>query len=59
MKPTVVADEMFPEGAGPYMEFDEAGGSAALLMDITTIEKVVHADFFNDFDDLYDDDDLQ
>lgn len=23
MKPTVVADEMFPEGAGPYMEFDE------------------------------------
>lgn len=59
MKPTIVADEMFPEGAGPYMEFDEAGGSASLLMDITAIEKVVHADFFNDFDDLYDDDDLQ
>lgn len=24
MKPTVVADEMFPEGAGAFMELDEA-----------------------------------
>jgi len=24
MKPTVVADEMFPEGAGPYMEMEDA-----------------------------------
>lgn len=23
MKPTVVADEMFPEGAGPYMDIEE------------------------------------
>lgn len=23
MKPTVVADEMFPEGAGPYMDLEE------------------------------------
>lgn len=23
MKPTLVADEMFPEGAGPYMELEE------------------------------------
>lgn len=23
MKPAIVADEMFPEGAGPYMDFDE------------------------------------
>lgn len=23
MKPTVVVDEMFPEGAGPYMELEE------------------------------------
>jgi hypothetical protein len=23
MKPTIVADEMFPEGAGPYMDLDE------------------------------------
>lgn len=23
MKPTLVADEMFPEGAGPYVELDE------------------------------------
>ncbi len=23
MKPTLVADEMFPEGAGPYMDIEE------------------------------------
>lgn len=23
MKPAVVADEMFPEGAGPFMDLDE------------------------------------
>jgi len=23
MKPSLVADEMFPEGAGPYMDIDE------------------------------------
>jgi hypothetical protein len=23
MKPAIVADEMFPEGAGPYMEIEE------------------------------------
>lgn len=23
MKPTLVADEMFPEGAGPYVELEE------------------------------------
>lgn len=51
----VVADEMFPEGAGPYMDLDEAGG---LLMDLTTNEKAVHADFPNSFPDVFDDDDL-
>lgn len=24
MKPTVAADEMFPEGVGPYMDLEEA-----------------------------------
>jgi len=57
MKPTLVADEMFPEGAGPYMDLEEAGGSSGLLMDLAAKEKAVHADFFNDFDDIYDDDD--
>ncbi|PNI15563.1 COPS9 isoform 5, partial [Pan troglodytes] len=28
MKPAV--DEMFPEGAGPYVDLDEAGGSTGL-----------------------------
>ncbi|KAJ8955633.1 hypothetical protein NQ318_001464 [Aromia moschata] len=47
MKPAIVADEMFPEGAGPYMDLEEAGGSSGLLMDLTANEKAVHADFFN------------
>jgi len=58
MKPSMVADEMFPEGAGPYMDLDEAGGSGGLLMDLTANEKAVHGDFHNDFDDLFDDEDL-
>jgi len=59
MKPSLVADEMFPEGAGPYMDLEEAGGSSGLLMDLAANEKSVHADFFNDFEDLFDDEDLQ
>ncbi|XP_071475593.1 COP9 signalosome complex subunit 9 isoform X1 [Marmota flaviventris] len=47
MKPAV--DEMFPEGAGPYVDLDEAGGSTGLLMDLAANEKAVHADFFNGF----------
>uniref|UniRef100_G3UB84 COP9 signalosome complex subunit 9 n=1 Tax=Loxodonta africana TaxID=9785 RepID=G3UB84_LOXAF len=47
MKPAV--DEMFPEGAGPYVDLDEAGGSTGLLMDLAANEKAVHADFFNAF----------
>ncbi|TMW48391.1 hypothetical protein DOY81_006520 [Sarcophaga bullata] len=54
MKPTLAADEMFPEGAG-YMDMEESGGSSAILMDLATNEKHVHADFYNDFDDLFDD----
>uniref|UniRef100_A0A8C0QFB0 COP9 signalosome complex subunit 9 n=5 Tax=Canis lupus TaxID=9612 RepID=A0A8C0QFB0_CANLF len=57
MKPA--ADEMFPEGPGPYVDLDEAGGSTGLLMDLAANEKAVHADFFNDFEDLFDDDDIQ
>uniref|UniRef100_A0A8C2Z6E5 COP9 signalosome complex subunit 9 n=1 Tax=Cyclopterus lumpus TaxID=8103 RepID=A0A8C2Z6E5_CYCLU len=45
MKPAV--DEMFPEGAGPYVDLDEAGGSSGLLMDLAANEKAVHSDFFN------------
>uniref|UniRef100_A0A8D3EES9 COP9 signalosome complex subunit 9 n=1 Tax=Scophthalmus maximus TaxID=52904 RepID=A0A8D3EES9_SCOMX len=45
MKPAV--DEMFPEGAGPYVDLDEAGGSTGLLMDLAANEKAVHCDFFN------------
>lgn len=47
MKPTVVADEMFPEGPGPFMDLEEAGGSTGLLMDLAANEKDVHADFYN------------
>uniref|UniRef100_UPI00358F648C COP9 signalosome complex subunit 9 isoform X1 n=1 Tax=Myxine glutinosa TaxID=7769 RepID=UPI00358F648C len=48
MKPAVVVDEMFPEGAGPYVDLDEAGGSSGLLMDLAANEKAVHGDFYND-----------
>ena len=61
MKPgaTVAVDEMFPDGGGgPYMDLDEAGGTAGLLMDLAANEKSVHADFFNDFEDIFDDEDL-
>ncbi|EDL91984.1 rCG55620, isoform CRA_e [Rattus norvegicus] len=37
----------------------QAGGSTGLLMDLAANEKAVHADFFNDFEDLFDDDDVQ
>ncbi|XP_005176984.1 COP9 signalosome complex subunit 9 [Musca domestica] len=56
MKPTLAADEMFPEGGG-YMDMEESGGSSAILMDLASNEKHVHADFYNDFDDLFDDED--
>ena len=59
MKPTVVSDEMLPEGAGHYVDLEDAGGFSGLLMDLAANEKAVHADFFTDFEDLYDDDDLQ
>ncbi|XP_077866863.1 COP9 signalosome complex subunit 9-like isoform X1 [Saccoglossus kowalevskii] len=59
MKPSIVADEMFPEGGGPYVDLEEVwrlyfeahfgdvGGSAGLLMDLAANEKAVHGDFFN------------
>lgn len=31
MKPTLVADEMFPEGAGPFMELDEVSEMCKLF----------------------------
>lgn len=38
MKPTVVADEMFPEGAGPFMELDEVW---VVLKNKSTLDVVV------------------
>ena len=57
MKPTSIVDEMFPEGAGSYMDLDESG-PGGLLVDLTANDKAVHADFHNAFDHLFDDDDL-
>lgn len=31
MKPAVVADEMFPEGAGPYMDLEEVGSLFSIM----------------------------
>uniref|UniRef100_A0A8C9P5W5 COP9 signalosome complex subunit 9 n=1 Tax=Spermophilus dauricus TaxID=99837 RepID=A0A8C9P5W5_SPEDA len=54
---------LFPGGMGCYdnsLPFTpQAGGSTGLLMDLAANEKAVHADFFNDFEDLFDDDDVQ
>ena len=56
----VVVDEMFPDRMdGPFghmLEMDDVAGPSN-LMDMTQ-EKMVHSDFYNDFDDLFDDEDL-
>lgn len=60
MKPTIVADEMFPEGVQPFIDLDEVVASGSTLaIDLTQNEKLVHNDFFNQFDDLMDDEDLK
>ena len=51
-----VADEMFSDGMG-VSEMDDSGNTNVVLMDSSAIDKTVHADFFNDFEDLFDDDD--
>jgi len=61
----MVADEMFPDGPGA-LDFvdvedgvrDGLSGPAGLLSDLTANEKTVHADFYNKFGDLFDDNDL-
>ncbi|XP_041751571.1 COP9 signalosome complex subunit 9-like [Coregonus clupeaformis] len=56
MKPAV--DEMFPEGAGPYVDLDELLDTE-LLMELAANDEAVHVDIFNDFEDLFDDDDIR
>ncbi|XP_078054882.1 COP9 signalosome complex subunit 9-like [Mustelus asterias] len=55
----LAANEMFPEGAELYVDLDKAGGSSGLLMKLEANEKAVHANSFNDFEDLFDDDGVQ
>ena len=63
MKPAVVEqDEMFPEGASSSTwECDDvnSGGGMGSNVDIVTSEKAVHNEFYNNFDDLFDDEDLE
>uniref|UniRef100_A0A3B5M9S4 COP9 signalosome complex subunit 9 n=1 Tax=Xiphophorus couchianus TaxID=32473 RepID=A0A3B5M9S4_9TELE len=47
--------QLFPTGLTP----PQTSGTTGLLMDLAANEKAVHSDFFNDFEDLFDDDDLQ
>ena len=61
----MVADEMFPDGPGAGVDFADVedvvrdvGGPTGLLNDLTASEKTVHADFYNNFGDLFDDNDL-
>lgn len=48
---------MFSDGMGGMSEMDDSGNTNVMLMDSSAIDKTVHADFFNDFEDLFDDDD--
>lgn len=47
MKPAVVADEMFPEGAGPYMDLEEVSNKMGKSVDkfyiICTIQMCLQA----------------
>ena len=60
----MVADEMFPDGPGAGVDFADVedvrdvGGPSGLLNDLTNSDKTVHADFYNNFGDLFDDNDL-
>lgn len=50
-------DEMFPDGPfdrSGQMEIEEPGSN----MDLTSNDKFVHSDFFNNFEDLFDEDQL-
>lgn len=47
MKHSLVVDEMFPDGPGPFMDLEMPGGSNRLFVDVSFDDKAVHADFFN------------
>ena len=42
----------------PVQVRDGLGGPAGLLSDLTANEKTVHADFYNSFGDIFDDNNL-
>ena len=42
----------------PLQVRDGLGGPAGLLSDLTANEKTVHADFYNSFGDIFDDNNL-
>lgn len=56
----LVVDEMFPDRMdGPFghvLDMDDAAGPSN-MMDMSQ-EKMVHSDFYNNFDDLFDDNNL-
>ena len=61
-----MAEKIFPDGPGPLnfgnngkgMRDGTSSGPADLLAELTASGKIVHADFYNRFEDLYDDEDL-
>ena len=57
----MVADEMFPDGPGAGLDLadvEDVVRDNSLLSDLTASDKTVHAEFFNNFGDLFDDNDL-
>lgn len=56
-----MADEMFDGQGQMDVESEDsaiAGPNTALLSELTANDRTVHADFYKDFGDLFDDNDL-
>lgn len=63
-KDQLVVDEMFPDLTNQcYMDIDDISTNNYNYLDFGSsmqqTEKISHADFFNKFEDLFDDDDLE
>ena len=58
--PQLVVDEMFPDlYANNYMEIDEISTNTNMMeFGMQPEGKCLHSDFYNRFDDLFDEDDL-
>jgi hypothetical protein len=49
-------DETLPDSW--VMDYEESGGMSVLPSEVAQNERTVHGNFFDDFDDLFNDEDL-